>query len=384
MSENRKAILALEDGSVFVGRAFGASKTVVGEVVFNTSMMGYQEVLTDPSYSGQIVAMTAVEVGNYGINGEDNESDSIKLSGLVVREVSPLASSWRSTMTIQEFLESAGIPAISGIDTRAIVTKIRDNGVMKACLTTEGISAEEAIEKAKDFSGLEGVDFAKELTCKASYKFEEDSTPFTVVGTNLKTLSSAIKPEKLLKCAAIDFGVKRSLLLKLANSGFDVTVFPATVTASEIEAFAPDCVFLTSGAGDPSVADYAHKTVAELMKKFPIFGVDFGMQVLACAMGAKTYKMKVGHHGGNQPVRNLEAEIVSITAQNHLFAVDAQSLEAVDGVVTEINLNDNSVAGLRHKSLPVFGVQFIPDAGNDTHECTKYFKKFYDIVSNNA
>ncbi len=381
MSSNGKAILALEDGSVFIGRAFGASKTIVGEVVFNTSMIGYQEVLTDPSYFGQIVAMTAVEVGNYGINSDDNESDSVKVSGFVVRDVSPLASSWRSEMTIQEFLEREGVPAISGIDTRAIVTKVRDNGVMKACLTTENISAEEAIEKAKNFSGIAGSDFAKELTCKQAYKFDADCTPFTVEGTNL---AGAARPEKLLKCAAIDFGTKKSLLMKLSNSGFDVTVFPATASVAEIEASSPDCVFLTSGAGDPSVADYAHKTVAELMQKYPVFGVDFGMQIIACAMGAKTYKMKVGHHGGNQPVRNLEAEIVSITAQNHLFAVDAQSLEAVDGVVTEINLNDNSVAGLRHKTLPVFGVQFIPDAGNDTHECTKYFKKFYDTVVKKA
>ncbi len=378
MSSNGKAILALEDGSVFVGRAFGASKTVVGEVVFNTSMMGYQEVLTDPSYFGQIVAMTAVEVGNYGINSNDNESDSAKVSGFIVRDVSPLASSWRSEMTIQEFLEREGVPAISGIDTRAIVTKVRDNGVMKACLTTENISAEEAVEKAKNFSGIVGSDFVKELTCKQVYKFEADCTPFTVEGTHL---AGATRPEKLLKCAAIDFGAKKSLLIKLANSGFDITVFPATANVAEIEASSPDCVFLTNGAGDPSVADYAHKTVAELMKKYPVFGVDFGMQIIACAMGAKTYKMKVGHHGGNQPVRNLEAEIVSITSQNHLFAVDAQSLEAAGGVVTEINLNDNSVAGLRHKTLPVFGVQFIPDSGNDTHECTKYFKKFYDTVS---
>ena len=379
MSKNRKAILALEDGSVFVGRAFGASKTVVGEVVFNTSMMGYQEVLTDPSYFGQIVAMTTVEIGNYGINDEDNESDSAKLAGFVVREVSPIASSWRSTMTIQEFLERQGVPAISGVDTRAITTKIRDAGMMKACLSTEDISEQEAIERAKNFSGLKGSDFVKELTCKQVYKFDDSQVvPFTVEGTNLKL---AERPEKLLKCAVIDFGAKKSLLIKLANSGFDLTVYPATTSVEDIKKDKPNCIFLSNGAGDPSTADYAHKTVAELMKEYPVFGVDFGMQIIACAMGAKTYKLKTGHHGGNQPVRNIEAGLVSITAQNHCFAVEAQSLEQSGGIITEINLNDNSVAGFRHKDLSVFGVQFIPDSGNDTHECTKYFKHFYDIVS---
>ena len=312
MSKDGKAILALEDGSVFVGRAFGAKKTVVGEAVFNTSMTGYQEVLTDPSYFGQIVAMTAVEIGNYGINMEDEESDGVKVSGFVVREVSPIASSWRSVATIQEYLEKNSVPGISGVDTRAITKKIRCAGAMKACLSTEGISAEEAVEKARAWGGLVGVDYVREVTCKEPYHFDSGSCqPFTVKGTSLYNFERKMP---LFKCAAIDYGAKLSIFKKLAFHGFDVTVFPADAPAGQIEEFNPQCVFLSNGPGDPAAVKYAHDCVAKLIRKYPTFGICLGHQLITHAIGAFTYKLKFGHRGGNQPVKNLETGKVSITS----------------------------------------------------------------------
>lgn len=378
------AILALEDGSVFKGRAFGAKKTVVGEAVFNTSMTGYQEVLTDPSYFGQIVAMTAVEIGNYGVNKADEESDGIKVSGFVVREVSPVSSSWRSEQTIQEYLEKGGVPAISGVDTRAITRKIRDAGAMKACLSTEGISTEEAVEKARSWKGLVGMDYVREVSCKKPYHFDlsdEQLKPFTVCGT---TLYNFERTKPLFKCAAIDFGAKTSIFRRLSFHGFDVTVFPASVSAAEILDFAPQGLFLSNGPGDPAAVPYAHKTVAELIKKIPTFGICFGHQVITHAIGAKTYKLKFGHRGGNQPVKNLETGKVSITSQNHGFAADAKSVENCGGIVTEINLNDNTVEGLRHKDYPVFSVQYHPEAAPGPNDADGLFADFYNFVKKNS
>ena len=383
MSGNR-AILALEDGSVYQGKAFGAIKTVVGEAVFNTSMTGYQEILTDPSYFGQIVTMTSVQIGNYGVNPEDDESDGVKVSGFVVRDVSPIASNWRARQTIQQYLENAGVPAISGIDTRAVTKKIRDAGAMKACLSTEGISAEEAVAKAQGWKGLVGVDYVKKVSCKKPYHFDlsdEDLKPFTVCGTKLYNFERRCP---LFKCAAIDFGAKTSIFKRLAFNGFDVTVFPATAKAEEISEFGPQCVFLSNGPGDPSAVGYAHDTVSVLIKKYPTFGICFGHQVITHALGAQTYKLKFGHRGGNQPVKNLETGLVSITAQNHGFAADAKSLEKVGAIVTEINLNDNTVEGLRHRDLPVFSVQYHPEAAPGPNEASKLFADFYELVKKNS
>ena len=374
----------MEDGSVFTGRAFGASKTVVGEAVFNTSMTGYQEVLTDPSYFGQIVNMTSVQIGNYGVNPEDDESDGVKVSGFVVRDVSPISSSWRAAQTIQQYLENAGVPAISGVDTRAITKKIRDAGAMKACLSTEGISVGEALAKAQGWAGLVGVDYVKMVSCKKPYHFDlsdEDLKPFTVCGTKLYNFR---RRKPLFKCAAIDFGAKTSIFKRLAFNGFDVTVFPAATSVEEISEFGPQCLFLSNGPGDPSAVDYAHKTVATLIKKYPTFGICFGHQVITHAIGAKTYKLKFGHRGGNQPVKNLESGLVSITSQNHGFAADAKSVENAGGIVTEINLNDNTVEGLRHKDLPVFSVQYHPEAAPGPNEAAKLFADFYDMVAKNV
>lgn len=381
MSDSYTAILALEDGSVFRGRAFGAKKTVVGEAVFNTSMTGYQEVLTDPSYFGQIVTMTAVEVGNYGVNKADEESDGIKVKGFVVREVSPIPSSWRSEQSLQEYLEKGGVPAISGVDTRAITKKLRSVGAMKACLSTEGISAKEAVAKARGWEGLVGVDYVKEVSCKAPYKFDVDGEvlkPFTVEGT---TLYNFKRTTPLFKCVAIDYGAKTSIFKRLAFHGFDVTVFPADTPAEKIIEFSPEAVFLSNGPGDPSAVHYAHECVSKLIRKYPTFGICLGHQIITHAIGAHTYKLKFGHRGGNQPVKNLETGIVSITSQNHGFAADAKSVENAGAIVTEINLNDNTVEGLRHKDLPVFSVQYHPEAAPGPNDADRLFADFHKLVS---
>lgn len=380
MSDFQTAILALEDGSVYKGRAFGAKKTVVGEAVFNTSMTGYQEVLTDPSYFGQIVTMTAVEIGNYGVNKADEESDGIKVRGFVVREVSPVSSSWRAEQTIQEYLEQGEVPAISGVDTRAITKKLRSVGAMKACLSTEGISAEEAVAKARGWAGLVGVDYVREVSRKTPCKFDwsdEMLKPFTVEGTSLYKFE---RTTPVFKCAAIDYGAKTSIFKKLAFHGFDVTIFPADAPAEQIEEFAPDAVFLSNGPGDPSAVSYAHKCVSRLIKKYPTFGICLGHQIITHAIGAKTYKLKFGHRGGNQPVKNLETGIVSITSQNHGFAADAKSIENAGGIVTEINLNDETVEGLRLKDYPVFSVQYHPEAAPGPNDADPLFENFHELV----
>ncbi len=380
MSDFQTAILALEDGSVYKGRAFGAKKTVVGEAVFNTSMTGYQEVLTDPSYFGQIVTMTAVEIGNYGVNKADEESDGIKVRGFVVREVSPVSSSWRAEQTIQEYLEQGGVPAISGVDTRAITKKLRSVGAMKACLSTEGISAEEAVAKARGWAGLVGVDYVREVSRKTPCKFDwsdEMLKPFTVEGTSLYKFE---RTTPVFKCAAIDYGAKTSIFKKLAFHGFDVTIFPADAPAEQIDEFAPDAVFLSNGPGDPSAVSYAHKCVSRLIKKYPTFGICLGHQIITHAIGAKTYKLKFGHRGGNQPVKNLETGIVSITSQNHGFAADAKSIENAGGIVTEINLNDETVEGLRLKDYPVFSVQYHPEAAPGPNDADPLFENFHELV----
>lgn len=384
MSRIMTAVFALEDGSVFRGYAFGADKTVCGEAVFNTSMTGYQEVLTDPSYFGQIVTMTAVEIGNYGVNKADEESDGVKVKGFVIKNLSPITSSWRSEKSLNDYLIENGIPGIYGVDTRAITKKLRSAGAMKACLSTENISDEEAVNLARGWSGLVGVDYVKEVTCKKPFHFDIekfDITPFTVSGTKLYNFTP-VTPR--FKCAAIDYGAKRSIFKRLSFHGFDVTVFSADTPAEEIIDFNPQAIFLSNGPGDPSAVTYAHKCVAKLIQKFPTFGICFGHQVITHAIGATTYKLKFGHRGGNQPVKNLETDLVSITSQNHGFAADAKAVENAGGIVTEINLNDNTVEGLRHKDLPVFSVQYHPEAAPGPNDADKLFADFYYLVKKNS
>jgi carbamoyl-phosphate synthase small subunit len=382
----RTGLIAFEDGTVFRGRAFGAVATNVGEACFNTSMTGYQEILTDPSYFSQIVSMTAVQIGNYGICPDDVESDGPKVKGFIVREVSPVASNWRSNISIQDYLKEAGIPGVEGVDTRAITKKLRVSGALKACISTEEITEEEAIKRAREFGGLIGVDFVKEVTAKESYRWDPEmkqSTPFTVVGTDLRMKDDRTKKPRF-KVAALDFGGKLSIYRKLQHHGFDVHVFPASTVAAEINAFKPDAVFLSNGPGDPGAVDYAHATVKELIEDYPTFGICLGHQIITHALGAKTFKLKFGHRGGNQPVKNLETGKVSITAQNHGFASTREELEKAGAIVTEINLNDHTVEGLRLKDKPVFSVQYHPEAAPGPNDADSLFVDFYNMVAKHA
>jgi carbamoyl-phosphate synthase small subunit len=379
-------LIAFEDGTVFRGRAFGAVATNAGEACFNTSMTGYQEILTDPSYFSQIVSMTAVQIGNYGICPDDVESDGPKVKGFIVREVSPVASNWRSNISIQDYLKEAGIPGVEGVDTRAITKKLRVSGALKACISTEEITEEEAIKRAREFGGLIGVDFVKEVTAKESYRWDPEmkqSTPFTVVGTDLGTKDVRTKKPRF-KVAALDFGGKLSIYRKLQHHGFDVHVFPASTVAAEINAFKPDAVFLSNGPGDPGAVDYAHATVKELIEDYPTFGICLGHQIITHALGAKTFKLKFGHRGGNQPVKNLETGKVSITAQNHGFASTREELEKAGAIVTEINLNDHTVEGLRLKDKPVFSVQYHPEAAPGPNDADALFVDFYNMVAKHS
>ncbi|MCH2073321.1 MAG: glutamine-hydrolyzing carbamoyl-phosphate synthase small subunit [Puniceicoccaceae bacterium] len=382
----RTGLIAFEDGTVFRGSAFGAVATNAGEACFNTSMTGYQEILTDPSYFSQIVSMTAVQIGNYGICPDDVESDGPKLKGFIVREVSPVASNWRSNISIQDYLKGAGIPGVEGVDTRAITKKLRVSGALKACISTEEITEEEAIKRAREFGGLIGVDFVKEVTAKESYRWDpkmKQSTPFTVVGTDLRTKDDRIKKPRFT-VAALDFGGKLSIYRKLQHHGFDVHVFPASTVAAEINAFKPDAVFLSNGPGDPGAVHYAHATVKELIEDYPTFGICLGHQIITHALGAKTFKLKFGHRGGNQPVKNLETGKVSITAQNHGFASTREELEKAGAIVTEINLNDHTVEGLRLKDKPVFSVQYHPEAAPGPNDADALFVDFYNMVAKHS
>jgi carbamoyl-phosphate synthase small subunit len=382
MSTFKPAVLALEDGSIFRGRAFGADKTVSGECVFNTSMTGYQEILTDPSYFGQIVTMTAVQIGNYGVNDEDTEAAVPKCSGFVVRELSPVVSNWRSKRSVHDYLRKYGIPGISEVDTRALTKKLRVDGAMKCCLSTEGIGDADAVKRAKAWESIVGADYVKDVTTDQPYIWQPDdpanhNTPYLPVGT---TMNAPGIPQKKFRVAAFDFGAKHSIFRKLVNHGFDVQVFPAKHGANLIREHKPDAVFLSNGPGDPAALPYIHQTVTNLLPDYPIFGICLGHQMLTHALGGKTFKLKFGHRGGNQPVKNLETGKVSITAQNHGFATDPASLEARGAKITEINLNDNTVEGLRHKELPVFSVQYHPEAAPGPNDADPLFVDFYKMV----
>jgi len=382
MSAFKPALLALEDGSIFRGRAFGADATISGECVFNTSMTGYQEIITDPSYFGQIVAMTAVQIGNTGINVEDEESLSPKASGLVVRELSPIVSNWRSTISLGDYLRDNGIPGISEIDTRALTKKLRVDGAMKSCLTTLELSDKEAIALAKSWRDMSGSDYVKDVTCKAPYVWRLDDPknhnsayiPFRT------TLGITQPPEVKYRVASFDYGAKHSIYRKLVRHGFEVLVFPATATAEEVKEHKPDAVFLSNGPGDPAALAYIHKTVTGLLSDFPTFGICLGHQMITHALGGTTFKLKFGHRGGNQPVKNLETGKVSITAQNHGFAADPKSIEKSGAKITEVNLNDGTVEGLRHTQLPVFSVQYHPEAAPGPSDADPLFLDFYRMV----
>ena len=384
-----RAILALEDGRFFIGESFGATVSSVGEVCFNTSMSGYQEVLTDPSYRGQIVAMTAPQIGNYGVNPLDDESSAVHVRGFVIEELSPVASNWRSRGTLDEYLKSWGIPGIQGIDTRALTKHLRSRGAMRGCLTSEDITPEEAVERALQAPPMAGSDFVKEVTPAAAYAWDPDDTEsraWTIVkgdGANTQVTEDGEVFTKLPPVkhhiVAYDFGMKRNILRRLRQEGFKVQVVPATTSAADVLALKPDGVFLSNGPGDPAALTYVHESIRGLMGRTPIFGICLGHQMLAYAVGGKTFKLKFGHRGGNQPVKDLATGQVSITSQNHGFAVDADSLPA-DVEVSHINLNDHTVEGLRHKSLPVFSVQYHPEAAPGPNDASYFFPQFAKLI----
>jgi carbamoyl-phosphate synthase small subunit len=384
------AILALEDGSVFQGAGFGAQASACGEVCFNTSMTGYQEILTDPSYKAQIVTMTYPLIGNYGVNEQDVESWKSHVSGFVVRELSPVVSNWRADSSLHDYLVKHGIPGIQGIDTRALTKKLRVRGAMNGFLTTEPMSVEEAVARAKAWEGLEGVDYVKEVTHKQPFIWDENdsqSARFSLVRGNATVDARNVReplPPADIPIVALDFGMKYNIARQLRQEGFNVQIVPATTTAAEVLKYKPAGVFLSNGPGDPSALHYAVNTVNELLKTgLPMFGICLGHQILGQAFGGKTFKLKFGHRGGNQPVKDLQSGKVEITSQNHGFAVDPKSLPS-DVEVDRINLNDQTVEGLHHKTKPVFCVQYHPEASPGPHDSTPLFREFRELVLSKA
>jgi carbamoyl-phosphate synthase small subunit len=379
------AKLALEDGTVYVGLAFGARGTTAGEVVFNTSMTGYQEIITDPSYCGQIITMTYPEIGNYGFNDEDLERDRPALAGFVVRNASPVASNYRSLGLLEEFLQRHGIIGISDIDTRALVRKIRTVGALRGVISTEILDDAELVQRARTSPSLVGRDLVREVipTTGSSWKgLLHDLWDYS--GERQGTeLGPADEPNAALHVVALDFGMKWNIARHLASQGFRVTILPGTSTAAEVLAFNPDGVFLSNGPGDPEPLTYAIDTIRQLLGKIPIFGICLGHQLLGLACGAKTFKLKFGHRGANQPVLNLETNRVEITSQNHGFSVSDEGLPA-DLIVTHRNLNDDTIAGFRHRDFPAFSVQYHPEASAGPHDSQYLFDRFRELVQQAA
>ncbi len=369
--ETRVAKLALEDGTVFTGRAFGASGTTEGEVVFNTSMTGYQEILTDPSYKGQIVTMTYPLIGNYGTNPEDVESRRPHVAGFIIKELSPVTSNYRSNLSLHEYLVEYKIIGIEGIDTRALTRRLRIRGAMRGVLSTEVLDNAALVAKARGAAEMLGADWVKAVKPDESYAWAEDAGDWK--------LGDVYRGDGL-HVVAIDCGAKQNILRNLCERGLKVTVLPPDVTAEEIMSHRPDGLFVSNGPGDPAVLDYAVRPIKALIGKLPIFGICLGHQLLGRALGAETFKLKFGHRGGNQPVKNLDTGRVEITSQNHGFAVEGKSLEAAGGIITHVNLNDKTVEGFRHKDLPIFCVQYHPEASPGPHDATYLFDAFIELM----
>ena len=361
-----KAFLVLEDGTVFEGEGFGCQGEAFGEVVFNTSITGYQEIITDPSYKGQIVMMTYPLIGNYGVNDEDVESCKPWLEGFVVKELSSIRSNWRSTMSLDEYLKKHNIVGIQGIDTRALTRHLRMNGAQQGVISTQNLDTDSLIKKLKCSPRLVGVDLVKGVTCKEPYEWSEK---LGVINYKLK-----------YKVAVLDCGVKFNILRNLAKAGCKVKVVPARTSAEQILKLKPDGLLLSNGPGDPEAVTYVIETARKLLGKLPIFGICLGHQMLGLALGGKTYKLKFGHHGGNHPVKDLKTGAVAITSQNHGFNVDIKSLSDKNIVMTHQNLYDGTAEGLEHKKLKLFSVQYHPEAGPGPHDARYLFERFVKLM----
>ena len=372
-----QAVLALEDGRIFKGEAFGAIAERVGEVVFNTSLSGYQEIFTDPSYAGQIVVLTNPHIGNYGTSPADEESTRPYIEGLVTREFSPISSNWRSTEVTDEYLERSGVPVIAEVDTRAVVRHLRANGVMRGVISTAVDDIDALVAKARAHKRMDGTDLASTVSTKQSYQWDQDQ-PRNQTGDTLLP-HGRLASDETLHVVAYDYGIKQNILRMLARENCRVTVVPARTPAAEVLAMKPDGVFFSNGPGDPEPLDYAQQNIRDLQGKAPLFGICLGHQLFGLALGGKTYKLKFGHHGGNHPIKNLETGKIEITAQNHNFNVDPASLPA-DVAATHINLNDDTLAGLKHKTDPMFSVQYHPEAGPGPHDSHYLFKQFRKMM----
>jgi carbamoyl-phosphate synthase small subunit len=367
----RPAVLALADGSVYRGTGFGAETVGVGEVCFNTSMTGYQEILTDPSYAGQLVVMTYTQIGNVGANPDDEESARPFLQGFAAKEVCSVPSNWRSRESLDAFMRRFAVPGIAGIDTRALVRRIREGGAQIGALSADPGQQDEAalLERARAAPGLDGRDLVDEVTCREPYRWTEG--PWEGIDT------------PAFRLVAYDFGIKRNILRRLVEHGFDVTVVPARTTVAEALDLEPDAIFLSNGPGDPAGVKGVRENVRKLAAEKPLFGICLGHQILALALGGRTRKLKFGHHGGNQPGQDLATGKVAICAENHGYAVDAESLRAAGEPVeiTHVNLNDGTVEGLAHKTRPLFSVQYHPEASPGPHDATYFFRRFREMVA---
>ncbi len=381
-----KAVLALEDGSVYHGNAFGARASACGEVCFNTSMTGYQEILTDPSYKAQIVTMTYPHIGNYGVNAVDVESWRPHVAGFVVRELSPVVSNWRADWSLDEYLKQNGIPGIEGVDTRALTKRLRVRGALNGYISTEGVTDEEALAQARAWPGLAGVDYVQDVTHKEGFAWDTQdaqSANFNLVrgraGADARRVRDPLPPADI-PIVAYDFGIKYNILRRLRQQGFKPYVVPASAPAAEALRHKPAGIFLSNGPGDPAALGYAVTAVRDLVNHgIPIFGICLGHQILGQAFGGRTFKLKFGHRGANQPVKDLESGRVEITSQNHGFAVDANSLPD-DVSVNRVNLNDQTVEGMRHKTKPIFCVQYHPEASPGPHDSTPLFAEFRALI----
>ena len=373
-----KAIIALEDGTIFEGRSFTGHGEAAGEIVFNTSLSGYQEILTDPSYTGQIVTMTYPLIGNYGINPEDMESAAIHPMAFLIKEYNGFPSNYRATMSLADFLNEYDILGVEGFDTRALVRHIRAHGAMKGIVSTHDLNRDSLVERARSWSGLVGRDMVKKVTCDEPYGWAANRP---VPGSDFSTAETdSLNP---LKIVAYDFGIKFNQLRLLTEKGCQVQVVPATTPADTVLAMNPDGIFLSNGPGDPEGVEGVVETIRSLLGKKPIFGICLGHQILGLAYGGTTYKLKFGHRGGNQPVKDLQTGHVEITSQNHGFCVDPKSLDEKEVEITHINLNDNSVEGMRHKNFPAFSVQYHPEHAPGPHDAVYLFDRFIDMIKKN-